>query len=175
MTTTPAAPDAAEPPVAATKSETSISKGRRALVWGLIVLASVLGVISIFASWANQQALDNSNWETTSQKIIQNPEVATALSAYAVDQLYSNVDLAAALGDQLPPRLKPLAGPAVAALRQPATEQVHRLLSRPKFQQRFIDASVLAHQKFLNVVKNETGHGITTGNGVVTLDVSRAA
>ncbi len=167
----PDAPDAPEPPVAATKPAGSISKGRRALVWGLIVFASVLGVISIFASWANQQMLDNSSWRTTSEKIIQNPRVATALSAYAVDQLYTNVDLAGALGEQLPARLKPLAGPAVAALRQPATQQVDKLLSRPKLQQRFIDASVLAHQKFLNVVKNETGHGITTGNGVVTLDV----
>jgi hypothetical protein len=173
MTTTPDVPDAPTPPVAAAKPKASISKGRRVLVWGLIVVASVLGVISIFASWANQQALDNSSWRTTSEKIIQNPKVATALSAYAVDQLYSNVDLAAALGDQLPPRLKPLAGPAVAALRQPATQQVHKLLSRPKLQERFIDASVLAHQKFLNVVKNETGHGITTGNGVVTLDVGQ--
>ena len=175
MTTPPDAPetpDAPEPPAASSPPAPSVGRGRRALVWGIVVVASLVGVISILASWANQQALDNDSWRTTSEEIIQNPKVARALSAYAVDQLYSNVDLAAALGDQLPPRLKPLAGPAVAALRQPATDQVRKLLDRPRLQERFINASVLAHEKFQNVVKNETGHGITTGNGVVTLDVS---
>ena len=68
--------------------------GRRAVVWLIIVVASVLGVVSILSSWANQQALDNDNWRETSQEIIENPKVAPALSAFVVDQLYSNVDLA---------------------------------------------------------------------------------
>ena len=147
--------------------------GRRAVVWSIIVVASVLGVISILSSWANQQALDNDNWRETSQEIIENPKVAPALSAFVVDQLYSNVDLAGELGAQLPPRLKPLAGPAVSALREPATKNVRKLLERPRFQERFVNASELAHQKFINVVKNETGHGISTGNGVVTLDTTQ--
>ena len=83
------------------------------------------------------------------------------------------MDLAGKLGAQLPPRLKPLAGPAVSALREPATKNVQKLLARPRFQERFVNASELAHQKFINVVKNETGHGITTGNGVVTLDTTQ--
>ena len=147
--------------------------GRRAIVWLIIVVASVLGVVSILSSWANQQALDTDNWRETSQEIIENPKVAPALSAFVVDQLYSNVDLAGELGAQLPPRLKPLAGPAVSALREPATKNVQKLLARPRFQERFVNASELAHQKFINVVKNETGHGIDTGNGVVTLDTTQ--
>jgi hypothetical protein len=147
--------------------------GRRAVVWLIVVIASVLGVVSILSSWANQQALDNENWRETSEEIIQNPKVAPALSAFLVDQLYSNVDLAAELGAQLPPVLKPLAGPAVSALREPATDNVEKLLARPRLQERFVNASDLAHQKFINVVKNETGHGIATGDGVVTLDTSQ--
>ena len=147
--------------------------GRRAVVWTIIVVASVLGVISILSSWANQQALDTDNWRETSEEIIENPKVAPALSAFVVDQLYSNVDLAGELGAQLPPRLKPLAGPAVSALREPATKNVRKLLERPRFQERFVNASELAHQKFINVVKNETGHGISTGDGVVTLDTTQ--
>ena len=173
MSDTPDPPEASPTTTAAAAPpRTKPHLGRRAVVWGLIVLASVLGVVSILASWANQQMLDNDSWRTTSQEIIQNPKVAPALSAFAVDQLYSNVDLAGDLGAQLPPALKPLAGPAVAALRDPATDQVRKLLARPRLQERFINASVLAHQKFVNVVKNETGYGISTGNGVVTLDAS---
>ena len=166
-------PDAPPPAAAAARPPGKPRFGRRAVVWGIIVLASVLGVISILSSWANQQALDNDNWRETSQEIIENPKVAPALSAFVVDQLYSNVDLAGELGAQLPPRLKPLAGPAVSALREPATKNVQKLLARPRFQERFVNASELAHQKFINVVKNETGHGISTGNGVVTLDTTQ--
>ena len=114
MSDTPDPPEASPTTTAAAAPpRTKPHLGRRAVVWGLIVLASVLGVVSILASWANQQMLDNDSWRTTSQEIIQNPKVAPALSAFAVDQLYSNVDLAGDLGAQLPPALKPLAGPAV--------------------------------------------------------------
>lgn len=175
MTVTPTDPPNGPTPTTPAAAAAPRSKphaGRRAVVWGLIVAASVLGVVSILASWANQQMLDRDSWRTTSEEIIQNPKVAPALSAFVVDQLYSNVDLAGDLGAQLPPALQPLAGPAVAALRQPATDQVRKLLARPRLQERFINASVLAHDKFINVVKNETGYGITTGDGVVTLDTS---
>jgi hypothetical protein len=148
-----------------------LSRKRRSAVWGLIVLASIIGVISILASWVNQQVLDDAEWQATSERIIQNPEVADALSVYVVDQLYSSVDLGAELRQQLPPNLQPLAGPATAALRQPLTDGVRRLLDQPRVQQFVIDANVLAHRKLVNVVENKTGYGISTGDGVVTVDV----
>jgi len=42
-------------------------------------------------------------------------------------------------------------------------------------QQLFIDASSEAQQKLVNVLEDKTGHGITTGNGDVTLDLSQLA
>ena len=45
------------------------------------------------------------------------------------------------------------------------------LLQRPRVQQLFIQASSIAHQKLINVLENKTGYGISTGSGVVTLDV----
>ena len=38
-------------------------------------------------------------------------------------------------------------------------------------QKLFINASAIAHEKLVNVLENKTGHGISTGNGVVTLDL----
>jgi hypothetical protein len=54
----------------------------------------------------------------------------------------------------------------------PATDGVEQLLRTPRVQQGFVDASSLAQQKLVNVLENKTGHGITTGNGDVTLDLS---
>jgi hypothetical protein len=57
-------------------------------------------------------------------------------------------------------------------LRQPATDGVKRLLEAPRVQQLWINANAAAQQKLVNVLEDKTGHGISTGNGVVTLDLS---
>ena len=115
--------------------------------------------------------LDNQSWEDASADLIEDPQVRDSLSAYLVDQLYGNVDVAAGLEERLPTDLKPLAAPLAGALRQPATDAVDRLLEAPRIQQIWIDASSAAQQKLINVLENKTGAGITTGNGVVTLDL----
>ena len=94
-----------------------------------------------------------------------------ALSVYLVNELYDNVDVSAALAQELPPALQGLAPTAAGALRQPATDAVDRLLDAPRVQQLFINASSLAQSKLVNVLENKTGDGISTGNGVVTLDL----
>jgi hypothetical protein len=144
---------------------------RRAAVWTLITLASLLGLIAILATWVNRQMFDNHNWQKTSTQLIQDPTVQNALSVYLVDQLYQNVDVPAAIAEKLPPGLKPLAEPAAAALRQPATSALELLLQRPRVQQLFVDSSTITHRRLIAVLDNKTGYGISTGNGAVTVDL----
>ncbi|HEX3268212.1 MAG TPA: SHOCT domain-containing protein [Gaiellaceae bacterium] len=148
-----------------------LSGRRKAAIWTLIVLASLLGVLSIMAGWINRQLLDNDEWNRASARIVRDPTVRETLSIYLVNSLYDNVDVAKALGQRLPPNVKPLAGPAAGALRQPATDSVRFLLARPRAEQVFVDASSDAHQRLINVLENKTGAGISTGNGVVTLNL----
>ena len=72
---------------------------------------------------------------------------------------------------RLPDNLAPLAAPAAAALRQPATSTVGFMLARPRVQQLWVNATSRTHQKLVNVLENKTGYGISTGNGVVTLNL----
>jgi hypothetical protein len=88
-----------------------------------------------------------------------------------VNQLYGSVDVAGSLEQQLPPNLKPLADPIASALRQPATATAASILARPRVQELWINATSVAHQKLVNVLENKTGHGIETGNGVVTINL----
>ena len=117
--------------------------------------------------------LDNQAWKDASAQLIENPEVQDALSVFLVNELYDNVDVASGLEQRLPDNLKPLASPVAAALRQPATDGVKRLLEAPRVQQLWVNANAVAHQKLVNVLENKTGNGISTGNGVVTLDLSQ--
>ena len=148
-----------------------LSRRRRIAVWTLVVLASVLALASILTTWVNRQVLDNTAWNSATTRIIQDPKVQTAIATYTVNQLYQNVDVAQALGERLPKNLKPLAAPVAGALQQPATQGVNLLLQRPRVQQLFLNASAIAHEKLVNVLENKTGHGISTGSGVVTLDI----
>ena len=148
-----------------------LSRRRRAVVWALIILASVIGVVSILTTWVDRQALDADSWRNASADLIEDQEVRDALSVYLVDQLYTNVDVGAALSERLPPNLKAAAEPIAGALRQPATDAVDRLLEAPRIQQLFVNASSLAQEKLVNVLEDKTGAGITTGDGTVTLDL----
>ena len=148
-----------------------LSARRRAAVWILVVLASLIAVASVLTTWVDRQMLDSRSWADASAEMIQDPEIREALSVYLVDQLYANVDVPAALEERLPPDLDRLAGPLAGGLRQPATDAVDRLLEAPRVQQLFVDASSTAQEKLVNVLEDRTGAGITTGNGEVTLQL----
>jgi hypothetical protein len=153
------------------KAASPLSRKRRIVIWTLVVLASVLAVVSILTTWTNRQMLDDTAWNKATTQIIQDPKVQTALATFTVNQLYDNVDVGKALSERLPPNLKQLGPPLAGALEQPATQGVARLLQRPRVQQLFLRASAIAHEKLVNVLEDKTGFGISTGNGVVTLDV----
>jgi len=151
--------------------DAALTRRRRVLVWALIVVASLLALVSILAIWVDRQMLDNNAWKKASTQVIQTPSVRTALSTYLVNGVYNNVDVSKALEADLPPNLKHLAGPLATALRQPATNAAAALLGRPRVQRAWVASTTLAHEKLVNVLENKTGHGISTGNGVVTVNL----
>jgi Short C-terminal domain len=164
-----ATPPAAAPAAAPGK----LSRRRRVGVWSLVILASIIGFLSILTTFVNRQLLDNTSWNNASAKVIQDPQVRSAVATQLVNQLYNNVNVASQLQTRLPKNLQQLAAPAAGALREPATKAVEYLLAQPRFQALFVHASTLAHQQLVDVLENKTGHGIDTGNGNVTLDVSQ--
>ncbi len=149
----------------------SLSRRRRIVIWTLVVLASVIALVATLTLWVDRQMLDNNSWRKASENVITDPEIKNALSTYLVNQLYDNVDLSAAIADRLPENAKSAASTIAAALRTPATNAVNQLLARPRVEQLFINASVAAHEKLVNVLEDKTGHGISTGTGVVTIDL----
>ena len=157
--------------VAATAAEpVKLSRKRRIAVWTLVVLATILALVAILTTWVNRQMLDNTAWNKATSQVIQDPQVQAALGDFTVNQIYDNINVTQALQQHLPPALQPLAPQLAGALQGPAARGVSLLLQRPRVQSAFIQASSVAHQKLVNVLENKTGYGISTGNGVVTLN-----
>jgi hypothetical protein len=157
-------------PEPAVPAETRASRRRLVLARLLTVVAIILIVISVLANFVNREALDNSRFRETSHALIADDTVRNQLAQTLVDQLYSNVDVAAALRQRLPPNLQGLAGPIAGATRDVADRSAERLLERPRVQDGFVNASSTAQRQLIAVLDGNTRRLQTTG-GKVVLDV----
>jgi hypothetical protein len=146
------------------------SRPHRKLVAAIFVLATLLGVVSVFSIWVKRQALETDTWTNTSTKLLENKDVNEALSAYLVETLYENVDVQSELAGALPPAAKSLAGPAAAGLRELAGKLASEALTRPRVQALWAEANRNAHALFLEVIEGG-GTTLSTEGGAVALDL----
>ena len=149
---------------------TRASKGRRALVWGIVVLATVIGLATSLTVWAKRQALDTNAVTNASTQILEDDAVRSKLSIYLVDQLYNNENVAQTLSAKLPKQLQPLAAPLAGAIEQLAVQSANTLLERPRVQALFATAVRNAHAAFMRLVNGNTKN-LTADNGNVYLDL----
>jgi len=146
------------------------TKRRRRLPLVLIVVATLLAFLAIFAVWANRQLLDTDNWTDTSSELLENEAIRGQVSLFLVDELYANVDVKGEIQQALPPRAAPLAGPVAGALRQVAERGTTRLLGTQRAQNRWEQANRRAHGAFITVIEGG-GDVVSTTNGDVVLDL----
>ena len=141
----------------------------RALVWSLIVLASVLLIVSITANWVQRAALDTNQVVNTTDEILADQDVQQALSIYLVDQLYANVDVQAQLEQELPSSAKALSAPLAAATRQLALNVSEKALASPRVQALVSHAVRVAHEQFVKLIEDK-GQYVSTTGGDVTIE-----
>ena len=138
----------------------------------LIVATSLITFVSILTVWVERQMLDGHSWHKASTKIIQDPAVQSALATELVNEMYTNVDIAAELQTRLPKDFKQLADPAAAALRDPATRGVEFLLSQPRFQTAVRQGERHGAREARQRAREQDRLRDLDRNGVVTLDVT---
>jgi hypothetical protein len=135
----------------------------------MIVLASVLLVLSMFANWVQREALNTDQVVDTTDEILADEDVQEALTTYTVDQLYANVDVQGAIEERLPDSAQPLAAPIAAATRPVALDIEQRALASPEVQALVSSAVRLAHGQFVSLIRDE-GEYVSTTGGKVTLE-----
>ncbi|MDX6616276.1 MAG: hypothetical protein QOD60_1367 [Solirubrobacterales bacterium] len=136
----------------------------------LLVVASFLAFLSIFTTWIDRQALDTSSWVDTSGRLLEDKKISDALANYAIDQLYANVNVNKELQSKLPTELKPLSGPAGAGLRELAVRAAQSALQRPRFQEAWRQANLVAHQQLVAILEDKS-NAVSTAGGRVVLDL----
>jgi hypothetical protein len=151
-------------------------RGRTALPMALVVLATIVGLLSVFALWANRQLLEEDTWKTTGAELIEDPTISNAVADYVVAELFANVDVQARLEKRIKPvapRLAaPLSGALSGALRQLADDAARNALQQPKVQALWVDLTGTAQQRVIALLEDK-GEFVATTGGTVTLDLQQ--
>jgi len=138
--------------------------------WVLVVLAAVIALVSALNIWVKRQALDTNNFTNASVRLLEDPQVRSAISVYLVDQLYQNVNVTAELQKELPPQIQGIAAPLAGALRQLLVRAADTLLSRPRVQELWKQAVMNAHKLFIAVLDGKR-QILQNTNGNVVLNL----
>jgi hypothetical protein len=163
---------ALEPAAASAGSDSGgrLSKKRRASIYVLIVVASLLVLISVFATWVKVVLLDTPTWVDTTSEFLTDDTIRPALATYIVNQIFSSVDVQAEVQNALPDNLDRLAAPATAGLRQLSFRAANQVLESSRVQQLWADASGAAQQAFVRVAEGKSE--VVTQNGAeVTINL----
>jgi hypothetical protein len=151
-------------------------RAHRKLALALIVVASLLSFLAIFALWANRQLLNADNWADTSSELIANDDIRTQVATFMVDEVYANVDVQSELEQAFEQLLRPgtasaLAGPAAGGLQTFAEQRLDNLLARPRPQQVWEEANRRAAARLIAIVEGGESDVVSTTGGEVTLDL----
>ena len=148
-----------------------MTRARRWSIRGVVALASVVFLASVLSIWVDRLALNTDVYVATSDQILQDPTVRTALSQNLVHQLYANVDVSAQIEQVLPERAKPLAGAAAAALQPYAVKGANELLATPPASCGRPQTATPTSGSSCLSPRETTGWRLSSENGAVTLNL----
>lgn len=159
----------ADVPAAAAAKPVGTARWRIITARILVVLAAILALPAVAAGYVRWQALDTPTFQTTARDMISDPVVSNQIAGTLVDQLYSNVDVAAALQQKLPPDQQGLAGPLAAVSRIAADRIAPEVLARPRAQDAFVAAATVSQRALVRLL-DDRSKAIKTGGGDVYID-----
>jgi hypothetical protein len=137
---------------------------------GLIVLASLLLLLSILATWIRAQIIDTSGWTQTSVRLLRDDRVRGELSSVLSERLLSVADVRKLAADNLPKALAPLAGALSGTAPEALPPAIDRALRTPLAEQAWARANLAAHAQVIELLDGG-GAALSTRGGVVSLDV----
>ncbi|HUN77959.1 MAG TPA: hypothetical protein VMU32_03480 [Solirubrobacteraceae bacterium] len=137
---------------------------------GLVVLASILLIFSIMATWIRAQIIDTEGWTQTSVRLLQNEKVREAVAGDLSERLLSVVDVQNLAAEKLPPALRPLAPALSTAAAQVVPQAIERALQIPAVQEIWGRANHITHEQVMKVLSGGTA-ALSTQGGVVSINL----
>jgi hypothetical protein len=136
----------------------------------LTVLAILLALVGMLAFYVAHTALDAAGFETISRNMIENEAIRTQVANTAVDQLYANVDVEAAIAERLPPDQKGLAPVLAGISRSGADQAAVAALERPRVQTAWVEVTTATQRQLVRLL-DDKNQFVETDGGKVVLDL----
>jgi hypothetical protein len=136
----------------------------------LTVVAVLLALVGALAFYVEYTALDEDGFETIAREMIENDEIRTQVANTAVDQLFANVDVEAAIAERLPPNQQGLAPVLTGLARSGADRAATTVLERPRVQTVWVETTTATQRQLVRLLDDDTTF-IQTEGGAVVLDL----
>ncbi len=128
---------------------------RRAFSWVLVVLACLLAVISVFAAFIRNEALNTDTYVSTVAPLASNPDIQAAVAHRVSTQLVARTNLEQQVKQALPPRASFIAGPVTSGVQSAADQIVLKFVQSPAFQKIWVGANRAAHAQVVNLLTGQ--------------------
>jgi hypothetical protein len=138
----------------------------------LVILASILIVFSIMATWIRAQIIDTEGWTQTSVRLLQNEKVREVLAGDLSERLLAVVDVQNLAAEKLPPALRPLAPALSTAAAQVVPQAIERALEVPAIQELWGRANHITHEQVTKILNGGSG-ALSTSGGVVSINLEQ--
>jgi hypothetical protein len=133
----------------------------------LTILAILLALVGMIAFYVEHTALDEDGFESISRNMIEDDAIRTQVAAKVVDTLFENVDVEAAIAEQLPPAQERLAPVLAGLARSGADRAADAALARPRVQTLWVEVSTRAQRQLVRLLDDKTTFVQTEGDAVV--------
>jgi hypothetical protein len=139
-------------------------------VRALVVLASILIVLSIMATWIRAQIIDTDGWTQTSVRLLQNDKVRELVSNDLSERVLSVVNIQNLATEKLPHELSALAPVLSTAAAQVVPQAIDKALTVPAVQELWGRANHVTHEQVI-LILNGGGNTLSTSGGVVSINL----
>ena len=151
---------------------TTTHRGRSIAAGVLGVLTVLLLAVSIVAVWARATIVDEDRFTDVVAAGLEQPEVQAGLAAYVTEELFSAVDVTAAVNDVVPAALSRLTPTVVAGAEVAVQNVLERALANDDVQELLANLVGRAHNAAMRLLQGDgLVHGVSVDNGEVTLDL----
>jgi chromosome condensin MukBEF MukE localization factor len=137
---------------------------RKTSVVFFLGLAVALLLVGNILFWTGNTIVKTDRYEEATAPIIRNSAVQTAISSYATDQLFKNVDVNNVISEALPPRADFLAPTISDQLKSHTQGTLQKILANPNFQQKWNEVQKKSHDRFIATVEKNGSDGVISVN-----------
>ncbi|MEV3936790.1 hypothetical protein AB0K52_12540 [Glycomyces sp. NPDC049804] len=157
--------------------------GRRGARWlgavVVLVLAALIGMLSIVVVYARDQLLDTDRYVATVAPLAEDDDVRAAVSARVADTVNEKLDIESYVDQAMdaiqtrgaPERLDALAAPIASALEGFVADQVHAVVYSDRFAQLWTSANTTAHEAVAAILRGETSETLQVQGDTLYIDL----